>query len=367
MKVKHTLLCVDDELDNVDALERLFRRSYKVLKATSGSEALEILKQEPASIIISDQRMPHMSGVQFLSESREIVPDAIRILLTGYTDIESVIEAVNTGEVYRYMTKPWDPVDLVNTVQKAAEKIELRSELAVKNQKLEKALQDLKILDEAKSQFMILINHELKTPLTVMTSFLDLLKDSEINADQKKYISRVESGCQRLNNLIQDSLELMSAEMGQVPIENSKVDIAALVKKTWDKMEKQADAKKLNFKISEKSVSIKSDSKILENVFHRLMDNAIKFAEEGSSVLCDFKMEKAHMTMSLQNKGPTPKPEVIEKILKPFTLDENIMHHSRGTGLGLSICQAQLKRLGSNLQIEVPQSHFIVRMNFRIE
>ena len=122
--MKHTLLCVDDEPDNVDALERLFRRTFKVLKAHSGNEALDLLKQEdaknqPVSIIISDQRMPHMSGVQFLSHSREIAPDAIRILLTGYTDIESVIEAVNTGEVYRYMTKPWDPVDLVNTVQKA--------------------------------------------------------------------------------------------------------------------------------------------------------------------------------------------------------------------------------------------------------
>lgn len=367
MKVKHTLLCVDDELDNVDALERLFRRSYKVLKATSGSEALEILKQEPASIIISDQRMPHMSGVEFLSRSREIVPDAIRILLTGYTDIESVIEAVNTGEVYRYMTKPWDPVDLTNTVTKAAEKVELRSELVAKNEKLVTALEELKILDQAKSQFMILINHELKTPLTVMTSFLDLLKESGVNDEQKKYIHRIEGGCQRLTNLIQDSLELVSAEMQQMPVEKTNIDLIEILKKVWSKHQKAASDKNLNFNISEKSFVVKSDRSIIESVFSRLLDNAVKFAEKNSDILCDFKIEKEYAQISIQNKGPTPKPEVIEKILKPFTLDENIMHHSRGTGLGLSIAQAQLKRLGSELQIQVLKEHFVVRINFRQE
>lgn len=362
--MKHTLLCVDDELDNVDALERLFRRTYKVLKATSGLEALDLLKQEPVSIIISDQRMPHMSGVQFLSESRAYAPDAIRILLTGYTDIESVIEAVNTGEVYRYMTKPWDPVDLTNTVQKAIEKLELRSELIIKNSSLHTALKELKVLDEAKSQFMILINHELKTPLTVITSFLDLLKESDLDQDQKKYIQRIDSSCVRLTNLIQDSLELVSAEMQQNSVEKARVDLVELLQKAWSKQAANVEAKKLQLSISEKSAPIQSDRGILENVFHRLIDNAVKFAEVGSTLIAEFKLEKTHMSLSLQNKGPTPKPEVIEKILKPFTLDENIMHHSRGTGLGLSISQAQLKRLGLALHIQVLKNHFLVRIDF---
>lgn len=368
--MKHTLLCVDDEPDNVDALERLFRRTFKVLKAHSGNEALDLLKQEdaknqPVSIIISDQRMPHMSGVQFLSQSREIAPDAIRILLTGYTDIESVIEAVNTGEVYRYMTKPWDPVDLVNTVQKAVEKLELQTELIVKNKSLNKALEELKILDEAKSHFMILINHELKTPLTVMTSFLDLLKESELDADQKKYVSRVESGCSRLTNLIQDSLELMSAEMQQMPVEIVKVDLVEILNKAWKKHSTAADAKKLEFLVNEKSVPYKSDRVILENVFSRLIDNAVKFSDEGTQVLAEFHVHKDHLEFTLQNRGPVPRAEVIEKILKPFTLDENIMHHSRGTGLGLSISQAQLKRLGLSLDIEILRNHFVVKIEFK--
>ena len=225
-------------------------------------------------------------------------------------------------------------------------------------------MKELKILDEAKSQFMVLINHELKTPLTVMTSFLDLLKESEINTEQKKYIQRIESSCQRLNNLIQDSLELISAEMQQHPVEKTKVDLVDVLNQAWGKLEKQADAKGLKFRASESTFKVQTDRTIMENVLHRLLDNAVKFAEEKSQVLCEFKLEKTYVEMSLQNKGPAPKPEVIEKILKPFTLDENIMHHSRGTGLGLSICQAQLKRLGLSMQIDVLKDHFVVRIAF---
>ncbi|NJL23925.1 MAG: response regulator [Calothrix sp. SM1_5_4] len=176
--MKHSILCVDDEVDNVDALERLFRRKYNVFRATSGKEALKVLKDNPVSLIVSDQRMPGMTGVELLAKSIDYRPDAVRVLLTGYTDIESVISAINSGQVYRYVTKPWDPVDLGNTIDKAIERYEMALELREKNAALEKALRELRSLDQAKSNFMILINHELKTPLTSMLSFIELLRES---------------------------------------------------------------------------------------------------------------------------------------------------------------------------------------------
>ena len=117
MGMKQEILLVDDEVDNVDALERIFRKDYVVLKATSGAEGLALLAEHPEiALIISDQRMPEMTGIQMLKKSTETHPSAIRILLTGYTDIDSVVGAINKGEVYRYLNKPWDPVDLKNTV-----------------------------------------------------------------------------------------------------------------------------------------------------------------------------------------------------------------------------------------------------------
>lgn len=117
---KPKLLIVDDEADNLDLLYRTFRRDYKVLKAVSGPAALEILEKEgDVAVIISDQRMPLMSGTEFLSRTATQYPEIIRIILTGYTDVEDLVEAINTGKVFKYVTKPWDELHLMAVVQQA--------------------------------------------------------------------------------------------------------------------------------------------------------------------------------------------------------------------------------------------------------
>ncbi|RYZ79323.1 MAG: response regulator, partial [Proteobacteria bacterium] len=210
---KHTILCVDDEIDNVDALERLFRKKYSVLKATSGGQALQVLDENPGvALIISDQRMPTMTGVEFLEKAQKSHPEALRILLTGYTDIESVISAVNQGQIYRYLSKPWDSVDLTNTVDQAIEKYDISKELKKKNIELAKALNELKTLDKAKSNFMILINHELKTPLTSILSFIGLLNESNLDDEQKLFVNRISRGADKLKSIIDDVLLIVRAE-----------------------------------------------------------------------------------------------------------------------------------------------------------
>lgn len=119
---KLRLMVVDDEPDNLDLLYRTFRRDFEVLKAASGSNALQVLEREgEMAIIISDQRMPGMNGTEFLSKTVERYPDTIRIVLTGYTDVEDLVDAINTGKVFKYITKPWIPDDLRAVVQQAAE------------------------------------------------------------------------------------------------------------------------------------------------------------------------------------------------------------------------------------------------------
>ncbi|MBD2089175.1 SpoIIE family protein phosphatase [Microcoleus sp. FACHB-1515] len=121
-KSKLRLMVVDDESDNLDLLYRTFRRDFEVFKAASALEALQILDRVgEMSIIISDQRMPKMSGIEFLSRTVEAFPDTIRIVLTGYTDVEDLVSAINTGKVFKYITKPWNPDELRSVVQQAAE------------------------------------------------------------------------------------------------------------------------------------------------------------------------------------------------------------------------------------------------------
>ncbi|MGB3296936.1 MAG: SpoIIE family protein phosphatase [Phormidesmis sp.] len=122
MEEKLKLLVVDDESDNLDLLYRTFRRDFCVFKAKSGTEALSLLeKQGEMAIIISDQRMPQMNGTEFLSHTVERFPDTIRMVLTGYTDVEDLVSAINSGKVFKYITKPWNPTKLKEVVVQAVE------------------------------------------------------------------------------------------------------------------------------------------------------------------------------------------------------------------------------------------------------
>ncbi|KAF0103833.1 MAG: response regulator receiver [bacterium] len=115
-----TLLIVDDEANILAALARLFRRDgYALLRATSGREALALLATHEVGVILTDQRMPDMSGVQFLAKARERWPDSVRIMLSGYTELSSVTESVNQGAIYKFLTKPWDDEPLRQTVREA--------------------------------------------------------------------------------------------------------------------------------------------------------------------------------------------------------------------------------------------------------
>ncbi|MBW2107512.1 MAG: response regulator [Deltaproteobacteria bacterium] len=128
LKYKHTLLLVDDEGHITKALLRLLRREgYEILCASSGPEGLEKLKaaEKPVSLIISDQRMPGMNGAEFLEKAKAIFPHAIRILLTGYSDMDALVDAVNKGEIHRYFAKPWNDEDLLLQVRQSLEQYEL--------------------------------------------------------------------------------------------------------------------------------------------------------------------------------------------------------------------------------------------------
>jgi response regulator RpfG family c-di-GMP phosphodiesterase len=121
-EIKLKLMVVDDEPDNLALLYRTFRREFDVVKVESAIEALSVLdEQGEMAVIISDQRMPEMLGTEFLSKTVDRFPDTIRIVLTGYTDVEDLVEAINAGKVFKYITKPWVPDQLKVVVQQAAE------------------------------------------------------------------------------------------------------------------------------------------------------------------------------------------------------------------------------------------------------
>jgi len=143
-----TLLCVDDEANILSALRRLFRPAgYRVLVANGGEEGLQVLAQEGVDLVISDMRMPQMDGAAFLEKVRERWPGIVRILLTGYADVNSTIAAINRGEIYRYIAKPWDDAQVLATVASALERKKLEREKARLEGLLQRQNEQLKELN----------------------------------------------------------------------------------------------------------------------------------------------------------------------------------------------------------------------------
>jgi response regulator RpfG family c-di-GMP phosphodiesterase len=162
----HTLLLVDDEASILSSLKRLFRRQgYSIITAQNGMEALEKLDAEASdvSLIISDQRMPGMSGSQFLAQAAELAPNAMRFTLTGYADLNAVIDAVNTGQIHRYLTKPWNDNEMLLQVRSALEQVEMQHE----NRRLRE-------LTERQNQQLIRLNQELEKKVNERTWALQL-------------------------------------------------------------------------------------------------------------------------------------------------------------------------------------------------
>jgi putative nucleotidyltransferase with HDIG domain len=137
--MSYKIMIVDDEPANLRLLERLFRRDYHVVCASAGEEALRLLEQHDVALLITDQRMPGMTGIELLKHTAPLRPHMVRIILTGYTDVTSLVEAINCGQVYKYVTKPWNNDELRLTVSRALEHYETsksRHELALTNQRL---------------------------------------------------------------------------------------------------------------------------------------------------------------------------------------------------------------------------------------
>ena len=123
--MQYKILVVDDEPMNIRLLERIFSRQYQVLSAVSGEEALALLKQHDVALIISDQKMPEMSGIEFLKHAAALRPRVIRIIISGYSDVSVLTEAINSGIIYRFISKPWNNEDLQQTVCKALDHYEI--------------------------------------------------------------------------------------------------------------------------------------------------------------------------------------------------------------------------------------------------
>ena len=137
---KHCLLVVDDEPDVCDSVHDLLRREFRVLKATSAQEGFRLMRDEEVHIVMTDQRMPRITGVELLETIKSRNPNAVRMLFTGYADLESIVAAINQGHVYQFLKKPWQPEELLAAVRMAAKEYDRLMATAEEGQRLREEL-----------------------------------------------------------------------------------------------------------------------------------------------------------------------------------------------------------------------------------
>ncbi|WP_044200840.1 hybrid sensor histidine kinase/response regulator [Flammeovirga sp. OC4] len=375
-KSKPTVLYVDDEQQNLVSFRAGFRKVYKVLIANSGDEALEILKEEHQniSVVISDQRMPKMTGVELFENVRELYPDIMRIVLTGYSDVQDIINAISKGEVYRYITKPWNRDELMVTIDNAIEAYNLKVEnrrlfysLQEANEKLEekvksrtKALQvqneELIELDGEKNHLIGIVAHDLKSPLSQIDGLIELMKfDMEtFSSEQKEYISMIQDSIKKQEELITQILDLNALESQASNLTIRPLDISKLVKEGVERFELTAQKKEITIEVDAgENLYANVDETYFGQILQNLVSNAVKFSPKGKKISVFIQEVEDNLEVHIKDEGPGLNENDMKKLFGRFQkLSARPTGGEHSTGLGLSIVKKMVEDMNGTVSCE---------------
>lgn len=369
---RHTLLIVDDEVDVLESLRHLFHRTYRVLTANSGDQAVETLRRAEVHIILSDQRMPGMSGDVFLSHARRMQPDAIRMLFTGYADIQAVINAVNEGHIFRYILKPWDAAELEGILRQAADQYELLAErkrliaeLQAANIQLTRANEDLAQAGQLKSAFIEVASHEFNTPITLVLGLSELLRllNPGRNEQELAIVERISTGARQLARLVTNTLTMMRADDFRRTLQLAPVDLSALLRKVVDKIEPftQVRGLTLDVTLADDLGTFDLDADKIDASVLNLLTNAIKFTPNGNRISLSCRLAGPDEALiEVADTGIGLDPASLKQLFQPFFTQFDSSHHSsgdfgfnkRGLGLGLSIVRQFVELHGGSVSAE---------------
>jgi len=269
------ILYIDDELNNLHSFKATYRRDFEVITAETAVEARQKLEEHPnILVIVSDQRMPDTTGVEFFESIKEDYPYLVRILLTGYADIEAVIDAINKGQVYRYITKPWDDHELKLTRDNAIDYYNTKNELRDRNRELQKAYNELE-------KFVYSASHDLRAPLASVLGVIQLAKLENENAGFDDYLNKMEASVNRLDMLLQNIISYYRNLKSEEEI--FEINFEALTKDILATFEYYEDAQDVNFESHiQQEGTFRSDEGRIRIILNNLVSNAIKYqrAEE---------------------------------------------------------------------------------------
>ena len=356
MKHEHSLLVVDDELGVVESVYDLFRLDYDVYKAISAEQALQVMQENEIHVVMTDQRMPFMSGVELLATIKGKHPDAIRLLFTGFADIHAVIEAINQGSVFRYIVKPWDPEELRSVVRQAGEQYELIIE---RRELLEK----LRSANELKGNFIAIASHELNTPTFIVMGMAKLAERlEEFDPKQTRAcLEAIRRASERLERIVTNMLRLVSAEDFNLEASRRHLALTEIEKEVRKELGPFLEVRNITLAVdAEPGISLVANPDMIEDVVENLVSNAIRFSPDGSTITLKAHRADGLTRLEVIDQGTGIAEEDMPHVFEAFFTSRDVMHHhsgthefgSRGIGLGLTVAKKLVELHQGTIRIE---------------
>ncbi len=338
------VLYIDDEPSNLDSFNASFRRLYEVFVARSAEEGSRVLETTPIHVIVSDQRMPGITGVEFFKSIKEKYPDPVRILLTGYTDVQVLADAINHGDIYHYIAKPWNSLDLQQSIANAYEAYSAKVALKDKVESLQRSNDEL-------NRFVYSISHELRAPLTSAKGIINLIKLEDLYHSSGNYWELMESCIKDLDDYIHNILDYY--KNSRLDAQTEKIDFASLLYKLIE-LHKNADPGGAFIRFNTdvvQEVGYCGDKFRVELILGNLISNAIRYQNPlESQQWIDVKISvfSEYVLISVADNGIGIEKKYQDRIYTQFFRAQT----EKGTGLGLFIVKEVLTKLNGTITLE---------------
>lgn len=378
---KYNILYVDDERNNIIVFKNAFFRNYNIYTALSGEEGLKLIKTHDIHLVITDQKMAGMSGVEFLEKVVETHPHTIRMILTAYSDIDFIMQAINTCGIYQYILKPWDSRDLKIIIDNAIESYQLKknnesliNDLKKANDQLEEKVKQrtsdldeknevLERTNEIKDKLFTIISHDLRVPMASLSVLMEVMIQTQnnISVDEfKRYSGKVQTYIQNVMDLLDNLLNWSLSQLGDKKIEIKNLTFLPIIEKNLKLIQVAANQKKINIKVEDipSDFKIQADENMLNLIIRNLLSNAIKYTPTDGSVKIDLANEMGMAKISVQDNGVGMSEDQLSKLFKPGYFNTNRgTAHEKGTGIGLKLCKEFVEQQGGKLEIETRINH----------
>lgn len=354
------ILYLDDEINNLQSFKAKFRKDYSILLANNANEAYQILDKDfNIHIIISDQRMPDLTGVDFFASIISKYPNAIRILLTGYSDKETVVDAINKGHVYRYLEKPWNDLEMKLAIENAYQFYFINNQLKLKNEELRKTNEEL-------NRFAYSASHDLKAPVKSMQGILNLVHEEDKGEDNK-LIKYLEDSVKKLDYFINNITDYYKNSRVEKAL--NEIDFNKIIKESIEVIEEthNCNVKDIHFDVHiNQDRAFVNDEYRLNVIISYLLSNAIKYQknrETNKKIEISIFVTERSAKIKIKDNGIGIPDIHKEHIFKMFYRGTS---QSTGSGIGLYIVKEALDKLegiisvssqegnGTNFDIEIP-------------